>query len=97
MDKMNLAGGGNGRYIQVDEGRVGLVQKTRGFQQQQKAAIYVIRVPAEVEHDDGYNYIEDGRDAERQPRYQNMMEGIRNNVREQQRQGWHEWREHTKI
>ena len=46
---------------QEDEEGVGLVQKTRGFQQQQEAAIHVIRVPAEMKHDDGYNCIEDGR------------------------------------
>jgi hypothetical protein len=65
---------------QEDEERVGLVQKTRGFQQLQEAAIHVIRVLSEMEHDDGYSYIEDGRDAERQPRYQNTMEGIGNDV-----------------
>lgn len=40
----------------------------------------MIRVPAEMKNDDGYSYIEDGRDAEQQPRYQKTMEGIMNDV-----------------
>jgi hypothetical protein len=77
---VNLGEGGNGRYIQVDEEGVGLVQKMRGFQQLQEAAIHVIRMLAEMECGDGYNYIEDGCDAERQPRYHSTMEGIGNDV-----------------
>jgi hypothetical protein len=40
----------------------------------------VIRVPVEVEHDEGYNYIEDGRDAENSRDTRTRWEGIGSDV-----------------